>query len=222
MTATTKRLTLGVQEEFHLVDRITRRLTPRATDVLDGLSASARTFAAELQQTVVETNTDVVDTLDGLRQNLVELRSELAAAAEPLGIGIATAGTMPISLPDVPMNRLLMTTPTSNDSDWPKQTRLTDETVNAIQKELADHPYYDGTPDHIAPVLIWASALTAIQSGAGSSPSLLAAISGDLGDAYATLHGRFKTRTRPTRAPWSATRSCFLRSPATRAFSRPP
>ena len=87
---------MGVEEEFHLVDRSTRRLTPRAAEVLGGLSASARTFAAELQQTVVETNTDVVDSLDTLRSNLVALRSELASAAEPLGIGIATAGTMPL------------------------------------------------------------------------------------------------------------------------------
>jgi carboxylate-amine ligase len=103
MAPTVNRLTMGVEEEFHLVDRTTRRLTPRAPEVLDGLSASARAFAAELQQTVVETNSDVVDSLEALRRNLVDLRSELAAAADRLGIGIATAGMMPIALPDVPI-----------------------------------------------------------------------------------------------------------------------
>ena len=103
MAPTVNRLTMGVEEEFHLVDRTTHRLTPRAPEVLNGLSASARAFAAELQQTVVETNSDVVDSLEALRHSLVDLRLELAAAADPLGIGIATAGMMPIALPDVPI-----------------------------------------------------------------------------------------------------------------------
>jgi glutamate---cysteine ligase / carboxylate-amine ligase len=94
-------LTLGVEEEFHLVDLSTRRLTPRAAEVLSGLSASTRTFAAELQQTVVETNTAVAVKLDGLRRHLEGLRAELVDAALPLGIGVASAGTMPISLPPV-------------------------------------------------------------------------------------------------------------------------
>jgi carboxylate-amine ligase len=47
----------------------------------------------------VETNSEVVDTLDGLRRSLVSLREELARACAPLGIGVASAGTMPLSLP---------------------------------------------------------------------------------------------------------------------------
>jgi carboxylate-amine ligase len=93
------RLTLGVEEEFHLVDLRTRRLTSRAGEVLAALANSRRTYAAELQQTTVETNTDVVETLDDLRRNLIDLRSELATASEALGIGIAAAGTMPLSVP---------------------------------------------------------------------------------------------------------------------------
>src|SRR5438045_324031 len=93
------RSTLGVEEEFHLVDLHTRRLTPRAGEVLAALSGSRRTFAAELQQTTVETNTSVASTLDDLRRDLVALRGELSGAAEALGIGVAGAGTMPLSVP---------------------------------------------------------------------------------------------------------------------------
>lgn len=93
------RSTLGVEEEFHLVDLRTRRLTPRAGDVLAALEGSRRTFAAELQQTTVETNTSVASTLDDLRRDLVALRGELSGAAEALGIGVAGAGTMPLSVP---------------------------------------------------------------------------------------------------------------------------
>ena len=94
-------MTLGVEEEFHLVDLTTRCLTPRAREVLDGLSASVRTYAAELQQSVVETNTEVVVTLDALRHKLVDLRSELAAAARVRGLGVASAGMVPLSVPDL-------------------------------------------------------------------------------------------------------------------------
>ncbi|MET0795692.1 MAG: glutamate--cysteine ligase, partial [Polyangiaceae bacterium] len=95
------RLTLGVEEEFHLVDLRTRQLTPRASEVLRGLSESKRTYAAELQQTVVETNSEVCDTLGALRSNLIELRRELVRVANALGIGVAAAGTMPLSLSEV-------------------------------------------------------------------------------------------------------------------------
>jgi glutamate---cysteine ligase / carboxylate-amine ligase len=94
-----ERLTLGVEEEFHLVDLSTRRLTARASEVLERLSKARGTYAAELQQSVVETNTEVSAGLDELRKNLLELRAELVATAESLGISVAAAGTMPLSVP---------------------------------------------------------------------------------------------------------------------------
>jgi carboxylate-amine ligase len=97
----TDRLTLGVEEEFHLVDLDTRRLTPRATEVLAALASAQGTYAAELQQTTVETNTRVVETLDDLRRELVGLRSALSAGAGALGIGVAAAGCMPLAAPVV-------------------------------------------------------------------------------------------------------------------------
>lgn len=107
------RLSLGIEEEFHLVDLSTRRLTPRASDVLGQLTnrapASSRAgsatlkssggFAAELQQSVVETNSAVTSDLGELRGYLVELRRELSRTAQALGMGVAAAGTMPLSVP---------------------------------------------------------------------------------------------------------------------------
>jgi carboxylate-amine ligase len=93
------RLTLGVEEEFHLVDSSTRRLTARAAEVLRDLASSTATYTAELQQSVVETNTQVTPSLAELRQDLVSLRTELVRAAEPLGVGVAAAGTMPLTAP---------------------------------------------------------------------------------------------------------------------------
>jgi carboxylate-amine ligase len=100
---TPNRLTLGVEEEFHLVDLATRRLTPRALEVLERLEPEkarpSGAFAAELQQSVVETNTAVTSSLDELRQHLLALRAELATTAESIGVGVAAAGTMPLSAP---------------------------------------------------------------------------------------------------------------------------
>jgi carboxylate-amine ligase len=88
--------TLGVEEEFHLVDLRTRRLTARGPELLNRLSG---TYVAELQRCVVETNTDVVDTLDDLRTELVDRRRVLVDTAAELGIGIVAAGSVPLSVP---------------------------------------------------------------------------------------------------------------------------
>src|SRR6202171_1743640 len=88
--------TMGVEEEFHLVDLKTRRLTARAPELLGVLSDS---YVAEMQRCVVETNSGVVDTLDGLRADLQGHRKVLAAAATKLGIGVVAAGAVPLSVP---------------------------------------------------------------------------------------------------------------------------
>ena len=88
--------TLGVEEEFHLVDLKTRRLTARAPELLDELSD---TYVAELQRCVIELNSAVVDSLDGLRADLRGHRGVLVDAATRLGIGVVAAGAVPLSVP---------------------------------------------------------------------------------------------------------------------------
>ena len=88
--------TLGVEEEFHVVDLKTRRLTARAPELLDVLSDS---YVAELQRCVVEMNSGVVHTLDGLRADLQSHRRVLVDAAARLGMGVVAAGAVPLSVP---------------------------------------------------------------------------------------------------------------------------
>ncbi|WP_210505416.1 glutamate--cysteine ligase [Naasia sp. SYSU D00057] len=91
----TAELTLGAEEELHLLDRASGKLAARAPQLLARLPEDS--YSAELQRTTVETNTAVVDSLDGLRTELLRLRGGVVAAAEPEGVGIAAVGTAPRS-----------------------------------------------------------------------------------------------------------------------------
>src|SRR5689334_22719626 len=93
-TAPTSGLTLGIEEEFHLVAPDTGDLVPAARRVLRRGSGEA---GPELQRTVVETATAVHATLADLRRDLVTRRRELAASAGEVGLAIASAGTVPAS-----------------------------------------------------------------------------------------------------------------------------
>jgi glutamate---cysteine ligase / carboxylate-amine ligase len=88
--------TMGVEEEFHLVDLKTRRLTARAPELLPELSDD---YVAELQSCVVEIKSGVVDTLDGLRADLLGRRRVLVESAAELGMGVVAAGAVPLSVP---------------------------------------------------------------------------------------------------------------------------
>ncbi|SOX52337.1 glutamate--cysteine ligase [Mycobacterium ahvazicum] len=88
--------TLGAEEEFHLVDLKTRRLTARAPELLAELTED---YVAELQRCVVETNTQVVNSLGELREELVRQRKVLVEAATELGMGVVAAGAVPLAVP---------------------------------------------------------------------------------------------------------------------------
>jgi YbdK family carboxylate-amine ligase len=88
-------LTLGAEEELHLIDLDSWRLSASAPQLLKQLPGGS--YAAELQRTTVETNTEVTDTLAGLRSELVRLRRGVMDVAGPLGVGIAAVGTAPRS-----------------------------------------------------------------------------------------------------------------------------
>ena len=88
--------TLGVEEEFLLVDPETRRLVPRADAVLaDAPADGEATVEHELQLAQVEAGTAVCRTLAELRAEIVGLRRTLAASAERAGCRIASAGSHP-------------------------------------------------------------------------------------------------------------------------------
>jgi carboxylate-amine ligase len=90
--------TLGMEEEYFLVDSTTRALGPgsdavihRARETVGGLADH------ELQLSQVESMTPVCRTLHELRGHLRHVRRELAAAAEAEGRRLVASGTHPFS-----------------------------------------------------------------------------------------------------------------------------
>ncbi len=91
---------LGVEEEFLLVDAESRRLRPEAEEVLHGariLVGDEGAVDREFKLSQVETGTAVCHTLDELSEEINRLRGTLMAAAERAGTRIAAAGTHPFS-----------------------------------------------------------------------------------------------------------------------------
>lgn len=85
---------IGVEEEFHLVDLETRRAVPAVEAMLVQLDSDS--FAPELQRSLVEANTLACESLDELRAELCRLRRRLNEVADPLGLGVVAAGTVPL------------------------------------------------------------------------------------------------------------------------------
>jgi carboxylate-amine ligase len=91
--------TVGVEEEFLLVDPDSRRLVPAADRVVSAAADRGEgDLSQELQLSQVETGTAVCENLSQLRSELVRLRRVSADAAERVGYRIAAAGTHPISV----------------------------------------------------------------------------------------------------------------------------
>src|SRR5215204_4081942 len=88
-------LTLGAEEELHLIDLATSKLSARAPQLLSRVPPE--NYAAEIQRTTVETNTEVVDSLAGLRHELLRLRRGIVDVAAADSMGIAAVGTAPTS-----------------------------------------------------------------------------------------------------------------------------
>ncbi len=87
--------TLGVEEELHVVDLASGRLSARAPELLRGLPDEG--FSFELQRSTVETNTPVCATLTELRAEIVRLRKLAETVAAEAALGVASSGTAPLS-----------------------------------------------------------------------------------------------------------------------------
>ena len=88
--------TLGVEEEFHLIDPETADLTPSVNEVMAHLDTEMqKRVCYELFQCVLENRTGVYPTVDGLIKNIAEGRVLLAESCEKLNINLVASGSHP-------------------------------------------------------------------------------------------------------------------------------
>lgn len=90
--------TIGIEEEFLLIDPDSRELTPQAQRILaDADPDNENQVEAELQLSQLETGTTPRDELEEVRAEILRLRQELASAAQASGKLIGASGTHPFS-----------------------------------------------------------------------------------------------------------------------------
>jgi carboxylate-amine ligase len=90
--------TIGVEEEYQIINPATRELQPRAGRILPAAEAAVGDqVTPELYLSQIEIGTPVCKSLKDLRRELVRLRREVITAAQAQGNSIAAAGTHPFS-----------------------------------------------------------------------------------------------------------------------------
>src|ERR1700704_1621890 len=98
MPATNHTFTLGIEEEFAIVDPETRELRSHIQEILEGGKVLLKEqIKPEMHQSVVELGTEICSSISHAREHVIELRSKLASLAGKAGLRIASAGTHPFS-----------------------------------------------------------------------------------------------------------------------------
>jgi carboxylate-amine ligase len=90
-------LTLGVEEEYQIIDPETRELRSYITEILSGDHMQLEEIKPELHQSMVEIGTRVCRTPADVRAELVRLRGHVMELAGRSGLVIVAAGTHPFS-----------------------------------------------------------------------------------------------------------------------------
>ncbi len=92
------RFTIGVEEEFQIIDPRTCELRSHVSELIAASSpGSGDHFKPELHQSIVEMGTDICADVPALRKEILRTRGELVAAADRAGLHVAAAGTHPFS-----------------------------------------------------------------------------------------------------------------------------
>jgi carboxylate-amine ligase len=98
MPATNHTFTLGIEEEFAIVDPETRELRSHIQEILEGGKVLLKEqIKPEMHQSVVELGTEICSSIANAREHVVELRSKLASLAAKANLRIASVGTHPFS-----------------------------------------------------------------------------------------------------------------------------
>jgi carboxylate-amine ligase len=89
--------TIGVEEEFLVVDQETGELVPRGPELIAEVQDLGEHVSAELNRCQVEVDTPVCTDLESLRREVVAKRDRLRTAGDALGLAAAAVATHPFS-----------------------------------------------------------------------------------------------------------------------------
>ena len=90
-------LTLGLEEEYQIIDPETRELKSYISEILGDDRVTIRELKPEIHQSIVEVGTQVCRTPAQLREELVRLRRIVIDKTAESGLRIAAAGSHPFS-----------------------------------------------------------------------------------------------------------------------------
>src|SRR6267154_105709 len=92
------RFTIGVEEEFQIIDPATHELRSHVMQLVSAASPDiVEQVKHEMHQSIVETGSKICENVSELRIEMHRTRGELVAAAERVGLQVAAAGTHPFS-----------------------------------------------------------------------------------------------------------------------------
>jgi len=90
--------TLGIEEEFQIVDPVTRELRSHITEMIDqGRMILGEQVKPEMHQSMIEVGTGVCENIQEARTDVLKLRRTVSALAQEKGLRIAAASTHPFS-----------------------------------------------------------------------------------------------------------------------------
>src|SRR5215212_1225442 len=90
--------TLGIEEEFQIIDPVTRELRSHITEMIDeGRMILGEQVKPEMHQSMIEVGTGICNNIQEARADVIRLRRTVSSLAESKGLRIAAASTHPFS-----------------------------------------------------------------------------------------------------------------------------
>ena len=90
--------TLGIEEEFQIIEPETRELRSHVQEMLEeGKLLLKERVKPEMHQSVIEVGTGICANVEEVRKDVTELRREIIGLAKRQGMRVASAGTHPFS-----------------------------------------------------------------------------------------------------------------------------
>src|SRR5947208_1634650 len=97
-SSTFEQFTLGIEEEFQIVDPQTRELRSHVSEILaEGKTLLGEQVKPEMIQSMIEVGTGICEDIQSARADITNLRSILSGLVRKQGLEIVAAGTHPFS-----------------------------------------------------------------------------------------------------------------------------